>query len=94
MVSILEPLRPVRRTHSSAKQHSKVHVRGQARILLCDVGRFFENAPLGRQYRVHTKGIDQLSFRNYVNYILRNTTGNQIPLLMFQEANLLGRAEQ
>ena len=52
MVSILEPLRPVRRTHSSAKQHSKIFpsrpVLGQARILLCDVGRFFENAPLGR----------------------------------------------
>ena len=53
MVSILEPLRLVHRTHSSTKQHSDDHpvpsrVRGQARILLCDVGRFFENAPLGR----------------------------------------------
>ena len=51
MVSILEPLREPHRTHSSTKQHSKVvpsRVLGQARILLCDVGRFFENAPLGR----------------------------------------------
>ena len=53
MVSILEPLRLVHRTHSSTKQPcdytTTTTTRGQARILLCDVGRFFENAPLGRK---------------------------------------------
>ena len=69
MVSILEPLRPPHRTHSSTKQHSKIYVLGQARILLCDVGRFFENAPLGRLKRKNNR-ITMLKVNNLCLVIL------------------------
>ena len=76
MVSILEPLREPHRTHSSTKQHSKVlsRVLGQARILLCDVGRFFENAPLGRKQLNRLKLAKTLGRKLYLisTYAARN----------------------
>ena len=62
MVSILEPLRLVHRTHSSTKQHSKVvpssRVLGQARILLGPAVHGM-GAPKGIQSLIHNNACIQ-----------------------------------